>query len=378
MQTPQLPQLRSQAATAATHHRRNIMSRIRNVMSARRTGRRAIRGAVLLTGLLGGLAALGASGIPASAVPKTVTAGPVRAISSVYDPAGVGSLHVFSATPSGVYETYWNNGQTGPKTTHKINSLAGVTAISSVYDPAGAGSLHVFSVTPSGVYGTHGSSTSGATRKINTLTGVRAVSSVYDPYTADGSGGSLHVFSAIASGVSDTYWFNTTPSQRHTVPANTLAGVTAISSVFDPFTADGSGGSLHVLSATPGGDYETYWFNTGSAKHTVPANTLGGVNAISSIYDPFTADGSEGSLHLFSATPSGDYETYWFNKASPKTTVPANTLGGVNAISSIYDPYTADGSEGSLHVFSATPRGVYETYWFNKASPKFTVLINNL
>src|SRR5215469_2669453 len=245
MQTPQLPQLRSQAATAATHHRRNIMSRIRNVMSARRTGRRAIRGAVLLTGLLGGLAALGASGIPASAVPKTVTAGPVRAISSVYDPAGVGSLHVFSATPSGVYETYWNNGQTGPKTTHKINSLAGVTAISSVYDPAGAGSLHVFSVTPSGVYETHWSSTSGATRKINTLTGVRAVSSVFDPFTADGSGGSLHVLSATPSGDYETYW-NNTGSPKHTVQGNSLAGVNAISSVFDPFTADGSGGSLHV------------------------------------------------------------------------------------------------------------------------------------
>ena len=42
MQTPQLPQLGSPTATSATHHRRNIMPGIRNAMSARRTGRRAI------------------------------------------------------------------------------------------------------------------------------------------------------------------------------------------------------------------------------------------------------------------------------------------------------------------------------------------------
>ena len=55
---------------------------------------------------------------------------------------------------------------------------------------------------------------------------------------------------------------------------NTLAGVTAISSFFDPYTADGSGGSLHVFSATPSGDWETYWFNTPSTKITVQINNL--------------------------------------------------------------------------------------------------------
>jgi uncharacterized protein YodC (DUF2158 family) len=124
--------------------------------------------------------------------------------------------------------------------------------------------------------------------------------------------------------------------------------------------------------------YETYWLNKGSPKTTVQANTLAGVNAISSAFDPYTADGSGGSLHVFSATASGDYETYWFNTGSPKTTVQANTLAGVNAVSSAFDPYTADGSGGSLHVFSATPSGDYETYWFNTGSPKSTVQINNL
>jgi hypothetical protein len=354
---------------------------IRNPSNTRRGGRRAIRGAVLLAGVLGSLAALGASGIPANAAPATATAGQVTAMSSVYDPAGSGSLHVFSATPSGVWETYWNNGSTGPKTTHKINNLPGVTAISAVYDPYGPGSLHVFSATLSGVYETHWTSTSPVTRKINALVGVDAISSLYDPYTADGSGGSLHVFSATPSGVHETYWPNITPSQKFTVSDNTLAGVTAISSVFDPFTADGSGGSLHVFSATPSGDYETYWFNTGSIpKHTVSDNTLAGVTAISSVFDPYTADGSGGSLHVFSATPSGDYETYWFNTGSrPKTTAAANTLAGVTAISSVFDPYTADGSGGSLHVFSATASGDYETYWFNKGSiPKHTVSDNTL
>jgi len=117
---------------------------------------------------------------------------------------------------------------------------------------------------------------------------------------------------------------------------------------------------------------------TAKPKHTVQANTLAGVTAISSFFDTYTGDGSNGSLHVISATPSGDYETYWFNKASPKTTVAANTLAGVTAISSLFDPYTADGSLGSLHAFSATPFGDWETYWFNKPSAKTTVQINNL
>ena len=55
---------------------------------------------------------------------------------------------------------------------------------------------------------------------------------------------------------------------------NTLAGVTAISSFFDPYTADGSGGSLHVFAVNSAGVHETYWFNTGSPKFTAAANTL--------------------------------------------------------------------------------------------------------
>ena len=102
------------------------MSTIRNTTRTRRSWRRAIRGAVLLTGLLGGVAALGASAVAASAAPQTVTAGTVRAISSFYDPytgdGSGGSLHVFSATPSGDYETYWHNLPSG-KTTGQINNL---------------------------------------------------------------------------------------------------------------------------------------------------------------------------------------------------------------------------------------------------------------
>jgi hypothetical protein len=175
---------------------------------------------VLFAGLAGSLATLAAGVVPANAAPETVTAGPVRAISSVFDPVGVGSQHVFSATASGVWETYWNNGSTGAKLTHKINNLAGVTALTSFYDPANGGSLHVFSATPSGVYETHWSSTSGATRKINTLAGVNALTSFYDP----ANGGSLHVFAATPSGVAETYWFNTNPNPNPTGLINTLAG----------------------------------------------------------------------------------------------------------------------------------------------------------
>ena len=206
------------------------MSTIRNTTRTRRSWRRAIRGAVLLTGLLGGVAALGASAVAASATPQTVTAGTVRAISSFYDPytgdGSGGSLHVFSATASGVWETYWKN-VGGAKTTGQINNLAGVTAISSFYDP----------------------------------------------YTADGSGGTLHVFSATPSGVWETYWDNV-GGAKTTVKVNNLAGVRAISSFYDSYTGDGSGGSLHVFSATPSGDYETYWHNLPSGKTTGQINNL--------------------------------------------------------------------------------------------------------
>ena len=154
------------------------MSTIRNTTRTRRSWRRAIRGAVLLIGLLGGAAALGASAVAASATPQTVTAGTVRAISSFYDPytadGSGGTLHVFSATPSGVWETYWDN-VGGAKTTVKVNNLAGV----------------------------------------------RAVSSFYDSYTGDGSGGSLHVFSATPSGDYETYWHNL-PSGKTTGQINNL------------------------------------------------------------------------------------------------------------------------------------------------------------
>ena len=99
---------------------------IRNPMGTRRSRRRAIRAVVLLAGLLGILAVVAAGGIPASAAPKTVTAGPVHAISSFYDPytgdGSGGSLHVFSATPSGDYETYWFN-IGSPKFNVQINNL---------------------------------------------------------------------------------------------------------------------------------------------------------------------------------------------------------------------------------------------------------------
>src|SRR6516162_5416693 len=91
---------------------------IRNTPGTRRSRRRAIRGVVLLVGLLGCVAALAGSGVPASAATaEAVTAGQVSAISSVYDPAA-GGLHVFSVTPSGVYETYWSN-TNGTKHTDK-------------------------------------------------------------------------------------------------------------------------------------------------------------------------------------------------------------------------------------------------------------------
>ena len=50
----------------------------------------------------------------------------------------------------------------------------------------------------------------------------------------------------------------------------------------------------------------------------------------------------------------------------------------MTAISSLFDPYTADGSLGSLHALSGTPFGDWETYWFNKPSAKTSVQINNL
>jgi len=49
----------------------------------------------------------------------------------------------------------------------------------------------------------------------------------------------------------------------------------------------------------------------------------------------------------------------------PKTTGPINDLTGVSAIGSFYDP-----GDASLHVFSVTQSGVYETYWFNSGGPK--------
>ena len=125
------------------------MSGIRNAKSTRRSGRRSIRGLVLLAGLLGGVAALAASGAPAYAASSgTVTAGQVTTISSFYDPSA-GQLHVFSATAAGVYETYWSDNG-GTKTTGKINNRLRVCGISSFYDPA-AGQLHVFTATATGV-----------------------------------------------------------------------------------------------------------------------------------------------------------------------------------------------------------------------------------
>ena len=115
-----------------------------------------------------------------------------------------------------------------------------------------------------------------------------------------------------------------------------------------------------------------------AASATPQTVTAGTVRAISSFYDPYTADGSGGSLHVFSATASGVHETYWFNVGSPKFNVQTNTLAGVTALSSFYDPYTGDGSQGSLHVFSATPSGDWETYWFNVPSSRTTGQINNL
>ena len=178
-----------------------------NVPCPRRSGRRAIRGMVLFAALAGSLAALAASGVPASAANR-VTAGQVSAVSSFYDPATRG-MHEFSATPSGVYETYKSGGAWH---TDKINNLTGVNALTSFYDPAQGGSLHVLSATPSGVVETYWFNTSPGKQGglINNLTGVSALTSLYDR----ASGGSLHVFAAIPSGVDETYWFNTSPGKN--------------------------------------------------------------------------------------------------------------------------------------------------------------------
>jgi hypothetical protein len=96
------------------------MSTIRNAIHTCRRGRRAIRGVVLLAGLLGSLAALAASGIPANAA-KTVTAGQANAISSFYGPP-VKQLHVFSATPPGAYETYRSNAADSPSRTAAVSA----------------------------------------------------------------------------------------------------------------------------------------------------------------------------------------------------------------------------------------------------------------
>ena len=77
---------------------------------------------------------------------------------------------------------------------------------------------------------------------------------------------------------------------------------------------------------------------------------------------------------MLSATPSGVVETYWFNTSPGKQGGLINNLTGVSALTSLYDR----ASGGSLHVFAAIPSGVDETYWFNTSPGKNTDLINNL
>ncbi len=174
---------------------------------------------------------------------------------------GVGTMHVFSATASGVYETYW--GGVAPPGVHtgQLTTLPNAR-ISSLQDSAGT--MHVFSATASGVYETYwgGAAPPGVhTGQLNTLA-YAWISSLQD------SAGTMHVFSATASGVYETYWGGVAPPGVHTGQLNTLA-YARISSLQD------SAGTMHVFSATASGVYETYWGGVAPpGVHTGQLNTI--------------------------------------------------------------------------------------------------------
>ena len=117
------------------------MSRIRNAVSARRGGQRAVRRVILLAGLLGSLGALAASGVPAYASNST---------------QAPGFEHVVYLTGSGhAEEFYYPLGQTGPHwkmtdVTSQVTGAASAAPGSALTSWADSGYEHVVYLTGSG------------------------------------------------------------------------------------------------------------------------------------------------------------------------------------------------------------------------------------
>jgi surface antigen len=120
-----------------------------------------------------------------------------------------------------------------------------------------------------------------------------------------------------------------------------------------------------VSNSSPGAPSE--WIHIGT-----PPSGGGGAGSASDASRLTSFLTSDGIMHVFSATPSGVFETYWGPGVNGKQTDPINSLGGVDAVTSFLT------SDGIMHVFSATPSGVFETYWGPGVNGKQTDPINSL
>ena len=117
-------------------------------------------------------------------------------VASYVDPSG--TYQVITATPHGVYETYWGgDAPAGGPYTAQLNTLD-ATSVASYVDPSGV--YQVITGTPSGVYETWwGGGTTLGTGRLNTLDAT-SVASYVDP------SGVYQVITGTPSGDYETWW----------------------------------------------------------------------------------------------------------------------------------------------------------------------------
>lgn len=260
-------------------------------------------------------------------------------------------IHVFSATASGVSETYWGAPGHPGKQSDIINRLDATAVSTYIGDTS---EIHVVSATSHGTFETSwGAQTRNVKRtvRLNDVPGTSVA-------TVVGANGVVHVFTAAPTGVMETWWTTRDANERHSVWINHLAA-SSLAAVVKPT------GSLAVFSSSSHGVFETTWRHARVSLVTVRLSPQAS-GAVTAVVAP------SGITHVFAATPAGVWQTTWSKNGTTRVTGRINRFDaiGVSALVS---------TNGAIHVFTTTPGGTFETYWAaSLGRGKFTDYVNEL
>jgi hypothetical protein len=269
--------------------------------------------------------------------------------------ASDGTQQVYYATPSDVYEAWWNSTSNGVQRDDLINlSQNDIVDMDKITQPDGTQS--VYTAEPNKIWETYWNSSTSpqSTPIVTTLSGISRIIATSEI----DSGTYTHVLYVLTSSGPYQVWWQDGGNGIHIAQLAQLSNPVAFS--FDQT----SGGTDQLYTATAGAVYETWW-NPGGSVTTdeiigISQNDITGVSKVIA---------SNGTQELYTSTTVGVWQSEWGGSVGGLTnTYMVNNFSGSVGVLKMFDP------SGNDNMYVANG-GAIQQYWWNSSASGGSTLI---